>query len=102
MRGRSAEVGAAHPSRVHRRWLAVLVPTASAAALMDGVTASAAEPSPVMVDRIDPRTSELPVIAGGPVEALVGVVLLGLATSVLTIGWQLSAQRLARRRARRP
>ncbi len=61
----------------------------------------AAEPSPAIINMGDSRTADLPELAGGPVEALVAVVVLGIATGLATVAWLLVTSRLGRRGADR-
>jgi hypothetical protein len=79
------------------------VPIAFAAiAFAEVMPADAAEPSPAIINMGDSRTADLPELAGGPVEALVAVVALGIATALLTIAWLVVTSRLGRRREHRP
>ena len=62
------------------------VPIAFAAiAFAEVMPADAAEPSPAIINMGDSRTADLPELTGGPVEVLVAVVALGIATALLTI-----------------
>jgi hypothetical protein len=78
------------------------VPIAFAAIVFAQVIpADAAEPSPAIVGLSDSRTADLPELTGGPVEVLVAVVALGIATALLTIAWLAVTSRLGRRGADR-
>ncbi len=57
---------------------------------------AAAEPSPMILEGGDVRTAEIPRLTGGPVEALLTVVVIGVVTAALTVGWQLLMRRGAR------
>jgi hypothetical protein len=46
-----------------------------------------ASPAPDVLTTLDTRTTDAPSSIGGPLEVLVAVVLLGLATVLLTAGW---------------
>jgi hypothetical protein len=79
------------------------VPIAFAAiAFAQVIPADAADPSPAILGLGDSRTADLPELAGGPVEALVAVVALAIATALLTIAWLVVMSRLGRRGAQRP
>lgn len=54
---------------------------------------AAASPSPGIEGTVDIRTSAAPGVVGGPLEVLVGVVLLGLATAAVTVAWSRLAAR---------
>ncbi len=53
----------------------------AAAAVFATMPLRAASPEPGLMGPIDSRTSDAPGIVGGPLEILIGVTLLGLATA---------------------
>jgi hypothetical protein len=61
--------------------IAILI---TSAMLLWPKAAAAQSPVPEIIGTVDPRTSGAATMVGGPVEVLVGVVLLGAATAAVT------------------
>ena len=58
-----------------------------AGAMASPLAAVAQSPAPGIMDQVDTRTTDAPTVVGGPLEVLLGVILLGAVTALLTASW---------------
>ena len=63
---------------------AIIATVITSAMLLLPKATAAQSPTPEMIGTVDPRTSGAATMVGGPVEVLVGVVLLGAVTAAVT------------------
>jgi hypothetical protein len=79
-------VGHRSPVGWSGRWSlsAIVVTLLAAAMLLWPLAAAGQSPTPGFLGTVDARTTDGPTMVGGPVEVLIGVVLLGAGTAAAT------------------